>query len=278
MDGVIGQDRYPDASQDRLFDRLIAAEFERNSEFGERPSRSLEGLLEAVTQPGSRLSQDERVGDQLPQRKLLPLAQGVAGRHDQHHAVADEEAVFQMRLLDFPPHQPEADFSPFYSSDRLHAVTDGGTNANMRVSLPKDREQGRKQVFAGDRTGGDQQFPGDRGIVSRNLLASFPMDAEYPLGVGVERLPRLGQHHTTPSTVEEALAEGHFEGVNTLAHRRLRQPECLRRLGEAARLRGLREGFQMGKLNVFGLHGITSSRRSPDGCPGAILFIVVDWT
>jgi hypothetical protein len=122
---------------------------------------------------------------------------------------------------------------------------------DMRMPLPEDREQGWKKMLAGDRTGGDQQFTGDWRFVAGDLPPSLPIEVKYPLGVGIELLPRFGQQHPTGPAIEQALVECFFEGLNTLTDRCLRQAESFRRPGEATQLSGFRERSQMWKLNVL---------------------------
>jgi hypothetical protein len=56
------------------------------------------------------------------------------------------------------------------------------------LTLSKGRQQGRKKMFAGDRTGGEQEFTGDRSIVSCDLSPGFLVKVKYPLGI-VVKLP-----------------------------------------------------------------------------------------
>jgi hypothetical protein len=97
------QDGHPDAPEDGLLDGLVAAEFEGDPEFGQRPPRTLQRLLEAVPQPGPGLPHDQRVGRELIGHHLLLLAQRVSGWSHQHHAVGGEEAERQVGVVGLLP-------------------------------------------------------------------------------------------------------------------------------------------------------------------------------
>jgi hypothetical protein len=185
-------------------------------------------------EPGADFPQDERVVWQLLHRHLLPLAQGVVRRDDKHHPVAGEVAELQTGFIDLAAHQPETDLPALHLSHHPHAVADGGANADVRVLLAEGRQQGWEQVLAGDRTGGEEQFTGDRGFMAGYFPASLPVQVEYPLSVIVEFMARFGEHNSSPLPLEQGRVECLFEGLHTLAERRLRQLERLRRPGEAA--------------------------------------------
>ena len=82
---------------------------------------------------------------------------------------------------------------------------------------PKSRQQGWEEMFAGDRTGGQEQFAADRGFVAGDFPTGLTVKVENPLGVVVELLARLGEQNTTALPLEQGLAERLFEGLNTLA-------------------------------------------------------------
>ena len=149
--------------------------------------------------------------------------------------------------------------APLHLTHDRRAVADGGVNTDMRVLLPEDRQQSRQKMFAGDRTGGEQEITGDRGRMAGDLLPCLPAQVEYSLGELVEFLAHLGERDAAAPPLEQRRPEGRLQHLNALAHRRLRQAERLPRPGEVAQLGGLAEGFQMGQMNVFGLHGITAT-------------------
>jgi hypothetical protein len=126
----------------------------------------------------------------------------------------------------------------------------------MRVLLAEDRKQGRKKVFSGDGTRSEEKFTGERGFVAGDFPASFPVEVENPLGVLVEFLTRSGKKNPATFPLEERFAEFLFESLNTLTDCCLTQVERLRRPGEVAQLSSLREGFEIGKLHIFGLSGV----------------------
>src|SRR6185437_816062 len=111
-------------------------------------------------------------------------------------------------------------------------------------------------MFSGDRTGGEEQFTGDRDFVAGNLPASLPVKVEYPLGVIVEFLTRRAEQNSTTLALEQGGTERFFEDVDPLTDSRLGQVECLRRPGKTVQLRGLREGFQIRKLYILRLFGV----------------------
>ena len=112
----------------------------------------------------------------------------------------------------FLPDQPEADLAPLHLRHHRHAVADGGADPDVRVLLAEDRQQGREEMFAGDGTGGEEQFPGDRGLVAGDLPPGLPVEVEDPLGVVVELPARLGEQHPTAPPLEQGACRATFRG------------------------------------------------------------------
>ena len=166
-------------------------------------------------------------------------------RYDQQHAVACEVAELQVRAVGLPAHHTEADLAPFHLPDHRHAVADRSVDPDVRELPAELRHQGREEMFAGDGTGGQEQFSTDRSLVAGDFTTSLLVEFENPLGIVIERPARLGRQDPAAPPLEEGHAERLFEGVNPLAHGGLGHAKRLRRPGEAAQFGGLREGLQM---------------------------------
>src|SRR5438552_18790148 len=96
-----------------ILDSLVAAEFQGDPKVSQGQPRLVQGLLEAVAQPGADFPQDEGMAEELLHRHLFPPEEGVARRDDQHHAVAGEVAELQMGVVGLATHDPEADLAAF---------------------------------------------------------------------------------------------------------------------------------------------------------------------
>jgi hypothetical protein len=99
--------------------------------------------------------------------------------------------------------------------------------------------------------------------VAADLPASFPVEVENPLGVGVGFLARLGEQNPTAPASEQGHPRRLLQGVNPLAHRRLGHPQRLASAGEVAQLGRLRERLQVRKLLSFGMVGVHRTSTFP---------------
>jgi hypothetical protein len=111
-------------------------------------------------------------------------------------------------------------------------------------------------MLAGNGTGGAIEFTTDRSVVAGDCSPRFTVEVQYPLSVVIKFLTRIGEQNPTALPLEQRCAKRLFEGLHTLADRRLGHAQCLRSPGEAAQLGCLREGWEMRNLQVFGLKGI----------------------
>jgi hypothetical protein len=106
-------------------------------------------------------------------------------------------------------------------------------------------------MLAGDGACREQYFTGNGRVPSCNLTSSLAVEIEYPLREVVELLTRFSQEYVTTLALEKRRTQAHFERLNPLADRRLRQAESFGGSREAVQLGRLREGCQVGKLQVF---------------------------
>src|SRR5207247_2113232 len=107
----------------------------------------------------------------------------------------------------------------------------------LRVAALELAEQERDDGAAGARRGADLQPPAERALLlGRDLLQQLLLEREQALRAAVEAKPGLGRHDPAAGPVEQLPAEPLLERANLQAHGRLRDPEPLGRLREAAPL------------------------------------------
>src|SRR6266446_9294882 len=150
-----------------------------------------------------------------------------------------------MRVVGLATHQSKADLATLHLGHHAHAVADGSTDLKVRVLPREDRKQGGKQMFAGDGTGGQEQFSGGRRGTTGNSAAGLPVECQDSLRVLIEFLPRLGEQNSTSLPLEYGGAERFLESLHALADRGLAKAEGPSGRAETAKLRSLGEGIQV---------------------------------
>ena len=132
-------------------------------------------------------------------------------------------------------------------------------------------------MLARNGAGGEQQLTGDRGFVAGDFPASLSVEVEYPLGVVVELLACIRKEDSTALPLEQGRAEHLFEGLHTLADRRLGQAQRLGGAGEAAQLSSLRKRAQMCQLQVFGRYSVHTGSSSCSLSPSILAGNLTHW-
>src|SRR5581483_4600075 len=153
----------------------------------------------------------------LTNRDRLSPAQGVVWWNDEHHLVAGQVTKRQIRSVRLPPEEAEANLAPLDLTNNVQAIAHAGTNVDVGVLLTEVGQEDRQQMLAGNRTGGEEQFPLGRSGMAGDLLACLPVEVEDPLGVVVEFLACLGEEHAPRLSLEQGRAELLFEVLHTLA-------------------------------------------------------------
>ena len=104
----------------------------------------------------------------------------------------------------------------------------------------RDRQlQRRRQQAVGDLLA---EHVGDADDEAHRAAGGAPLDGveqltaerEDLVGVAIDHLADIGRHHPAADSREQRLAEARFERLDLRAHRRLRQPQLLRRPDHAA--------------------------------------------
>ena len=203
-----------------------------------------------MLQARTGLAQDEWVGGQLVHRHGLLSRQGVVVRDDEDDAVVGQVAVLQVRVVVPSPDPPDTHLAPLHLADHRRAVADRGPYPDERVLRSVSREQGRKNVLAGDRTCGDGEFALNGRPVAGDGLACLAVEGKDAMSVFVKPTTGVGEFDLARRTTEQRDAEFAFQGRDTLADGRLGQPQRAGGGGEARPLGGFGERLQVWQFRV----------------------------
>jgi hypothetical protein len=128
----------------------------------------------------------------------------------------------------------------------------------MGVLRVKGGQERRQEVFTRDRTGGQGEFAGERGLSAKYLLSGFLVQQNDALCVGMQTLASLAEEDVSAFAAEERHIQGSLQRPNALADGCLGKPEGLRRGREAAQFGGCSESLQVRQRSV---HGKSRDRR-----------------
>ena len=124
---------------------------------------------------------------------------------------------------------------------------------------------GRKDVFARNRAGADQELAAHLAEKAVHRLAGFTRQREQPVSVGEQEPTRRRDRCPAAEPVQEPQAQFVLERADVLGDRGL---------GEGQRLGGARKGPQLGDLRedfeLSQIHGGEYRRRGPSRAPRLI--------
>jgi hypothetical protein len=168
-----------------------------------------------------------------------------------------------VRVVPAAADQPEVRLPVLHLPQHRRGVGHADPDPHSGVPAAKRRQRPRKQVLAGDGTGGQRQLAGGRPGDAGDRGPGLGVQVDDPAGVLVQPPPGLGQHGPAGPAAEQRRPHGPFELLNPLADRRLGQPERPGGGGEPAPLGGLGERVQV--RQQVGRHGPPTGRRSRAG-------------
>ena len=247
------------AGDDRALDRLLQAELEPDVEVAQPRARAPQLVLDHLTHAGALLHHDQRLLAQLVQRDGA-AGEPVARQRREHDPVAEE------RLEDDAAPPREAPTTP---SSSARSATRAITCCVSEI-WRSTRTSGWR-CWNSHRSSGTTVPPGpvDAPIASvpaiapsaspRDVRHELLLELEQPLRAVVEAHPRLGRLDPAPGAVEQLLPEPLLERAHLEADGRLRDPEPLRRLREAAPLDDRAERGELLRFHKRSLYVWTGS-------------------
>src|SRR5262249_6628946 len=120
----------------------------------------------------------------------------------QTQRIAGKATKLQVRIVALAADQTEMDVAVLDGVKDLLSVRDLGAHLDMRVALAERCQQIGKQVLAGHRAGGEEQFTGERRLEAGHRGDGLSVQRQNALGVFVKTPARVGQGNVPRRALE----------------------------------------------------------------------------
>jgi hypothetical protein len=158
----------------------------------------------------------------------------VPGRNGEDDLVLDERLELERAVTPDRADHAELELALGDLLDDGLRVGDGKRHVESQVRALELAQEERNEVRPRPGRGADGEGASQLAVLSARLCEQFLLQPEEALGAAIDPQAGLGRFHPPPRPVDKTLADALLERTHLEADGRLRDPELLCRLGEAA--------------------------------------------